>query len=198
MAMRACRGASVLELLVVVLLVGMATLVAAPSVAHLRSEARCAAGARVLAGVLQGERWASVALRKHRGVYFERDVEGWRYRIVEDGNRNGLRSAEIDRGVDRTVSGPRRLEHDVEGVRVGIPPTGVPEVPPGAATLAPGDDPVRFGRSDLVSFSPLGRSSSGTVYLTDGAGTAYAVVLFGPTVRVRVWRWDARAGRWAL
>ena len=55
---------------------------------------------------------------------------------------------------------------------------------------------MRFGRSDLVSFSPDGSASSGTLYVTDGRDGLYAVVLFGPTARVRVWRFDRRNGRW--
>jgi hypothetical protein len=60
------------------------------------------------------------------------------------------------------------------------------------------DDPIRFGRGDLVAFSPLGSSSSGTIYLTDGRSELWAVVLYGATARVRVWRFDRTAGRWRL
>jgi hypothetical protein len=55
---------------------------------------------------------------------------------------------------------------------------------------------VRFGRSTIVSFGPTGSASSGTVYVTDGLQGLYAVVLFGPTARLRVWRFDPVEGRW--
>ena len=77
-------------------------------------------------------------------------------------------------------------------VRIGLPSARVPEIPPGRAWLDPAD-PVQFGRSDLVAFGPFGSTSSGTLYLTDGTA-CWAVVLFGPTCRTRVWRWDARHG----
>jgi len=57
---------------------------------------------------------------------------------------------------------------------------------------------VRFGRSDLVSFSPFGSSSSGTLYVTDGRRGLFAVVLFGPTARLRVWRFRPEERRWTL
>jgi hypothetical protein len=57
---------------------------------------------------------------------------------------------------------------------------------------------VQFGRSDVVSFSPRGASSSGTLYVTDGKDALYAVVVFGPTVRLRVWRFLRREHRWTL
>jgi hypothetical protein len=57
---------------------------------------------------------------------------------------------------------------------------------------------VRFGRSDLISFSPGGSASSGTLYVTDGRRGFYAVVLFGPTARLRVWRYRPEERRWTL
>ena len=57
---------------------------------------------------------------------------------------------------------------------------------------------MRFGRSDLISFGPLGTASGGTLYLTDSRHRLYAVVLYGRTARVRVWRYDTREGRWKL
>jgi hypothetical protein len=57
---------------------------------------------------------------------------------------------------------------------------------------------VRFGRSDLVSFSPLGSASSGTIYVTDGRNALFAIVQFGPTSRLRVWRYRPLERRWTL
>jgi hypothetical protein len=64
--------------------------------------------------------------------------------------------------------------------------------------LVAGDDPVRFGRSDLVSFTPVGSASSGTLYVTDRRHALFAVVLFGPTARLRVWRFVPAERRWTL
>ena len=91
---------------------------------------------------------------------------------------------------------PHRLEDRVSGIRPGFPGDGPFPRISGPGTISNLDDPVQFGASNLISFSPLGRSSSGTLYLTDGRQQLYGVVLFGPTTRVRVWRYDARAGRW--
>jgi hypothetical protein len=60
----------------------------------------------------------------------------------------------------------------------------------------PGDDPIRFGRSDLVSFSPRGTSSSGTLYVSDGRLAAAAIVLYGGTGRIRIWVYDRERGAW--
>lgn len=193
------RGMTLIEALIVTALVGMALAVAVPALSSLREQGRTAAGARVLAMELHRMRWESVARRRAAGLWFARGPAGWEWHLVEDGNGNGLRTAEIASGVDTEISGPHRLHPRVEGVSLGFPPGGpFPEIPPGRGTIAGNDDPVRFGRSDLIAFSPLGRSSSGTLYVTDGGRGLYAIVLFGPSARVRVWRYDAQGGTWTL
>ena len=54
-------------------------------------------------------------------------------------------------------------------------------------------DPVRFGVSDILSFSPLGTATPGTFYLAGDAGQA-AVRVTGGSARVRLMVW--RSGRW--
>jgi hypothetical protein len=152
-----------------------------------------------MATMLSEQRWKSVAARRTRGLQFRKGPTGWSWREVEDGNGNGLRTAEIERGVDVVLTGDRTLESLVEHATLGFPPGGpYPEAPPGSELLAPGDDPIRFGRSDLVSFGAMGGASSGTLYVTDGRTALYAVVLFGPSTRLRVWRWIGEERRWTL
>jgi len=191
------RGMSLVETLVVVALVGILVLSAAPAVEHLRTAGRGDAAARHMAALFRRMRMEAVAVRRHRGLWFDRGPRGWRFRVVEDGNGNGLRTAEVRSGADPTRSGPHHLQDVVERVAPGFPGPGpYPAPPPGSGSLSDLDDPVKFGRSDLVSFSPLGRASSGTLYLDDGAGGLWAVVVFGPTTRVRLWRWDPRSRAW--
>jgi prepilin-type N-terminal cleavage/methylation domain-containing protein len=193
----ASRGYTIAELLAVLAIMAMAVAVALPAAAMLRDGGRAAAGARAMATLLSAERWKSVAAHRIQGLQFRQAGGAWSWREVEDGNGNGLRSAEITRGIDRVLTDDDTLERQVSDVRLGFPPGGTyPEAPPGTDTLSAGDDPVRFGRSDLVSFSPLGSSSSGTIYVTDGRSALYAIVLFGPTCRLRVWRYLPRERRW--
>lgn len=195
--MRRERGGTAAEILVVATLAGIAAAVALPAASRIRDAGRTEAGARYVATLFAAKRWEGVAGRRSVALHFERDGGGWVFREAEDGNGNGLRTDELRRGVDRYVGAPVRLESRVEGVRVGLlPDRSVPEAPPGNGVLPPDGDPVRFGVSDLVSFSPQGRSSSGTLYVTDGRGGLAAIVLFGPASRARVWRWREEEGRW--
>lgn len=197
--MAASRGYTLAELLAVLAIVAMAVAVAFPAAAMLRNGGRAAAGARAMATLLSAQRWKSVSGHRVRGLQFRKLGDAWSWREVADGNGNGLRSAEITRGVDPVLTPDDALERQVQDVRLGLPPGGpFPEAPPGTEVLSAGDDPVRFGRSDLVSFSPFGSASSGTLYVTDGHGALFAVVLFGPTARLRVWRYRPLERRWTL
>ncbi len=197
--MHATRGLTLVEILVVLALLAIATLIALPATGTLRERGRTEAGAREMALLLQADRWKAVAVRRSRGLWFERRGESWIWWEVEDGNGNGLRTAEVRDGTDRILSGPHRLEDLVPEVTLGFPPGGpFPEIPPTPGNIADTMDPIQFGRSDVVSFSPTGSASSGTLYVTDRRRGLGAVVLFGPTARVRVWRLDPITGRWTL
>lgn len=193
--MNGLRGTSLVEALAALALVGIGTILAGGGLSAVR-RAEVAAAARELAVTFHALRWRSVSEARAYGVRFLADGEGWRWVVVRDGNANGLRRAEIDAGVDPIVSGPHRLRG--RRARFGFPDVDrVPRIPPQGGSL-PLDDPLRLGASDLVSFTPIGRSSTGSIYLTDGARELYGVVLFGPGTRVRVWRYDVAAARWRL
>lgn len=193
------RGMTLIELAAVLALVTIASLLFVPSAMNMIAGAKAAAGAREMAMTLHALRWKSVAANRSHGLYFVRDERGWHWFVVHDGNGNGLRTAEVRGGIDPTLSGPHRLEESVDGIHLGFPPAQpLPRIPPRSGSIADPTDPVKFGRSNLVSFSPLGTASSGTLYLTDGRYGLRGVVLFGPTARVRVWRFDTREGLWKL
>ena len=59
-----------------------------------------------------------------------------------------------------------------------------------------GDDAIRFNSSDLASFSPMGGSTPGTVYLTDGQSQLAAVRVTGRTGKVKVVVYDFGAEVW--
>jgi hypothetical protein len=185
---------------VVALAVGsLAALAVVPALERRLGAARAAAGAAHLVTTLQGLRFKSVASGTAYGLLFGRDAAGWRWHVVRDGNANGLRAAEVHAGTDPIVSGPHRLDDVASGTRLGFPPgASIPELPPGTGRLQAPDDPIKIGQTEILAFTPLGSSSSGTLYVTDGRRELYAVVLFGRTVRLRVWRYDAQARQWKL
>ncbi len=120
----------------------------------------------------------------------------YQYADFTDGDGDGVRSDDIASGRDPSIGETRDLPSRYEGIDFGVLDTSIPEVPPGSGVLPPGADPVRFGRSDIITFTPHGTASSGTLYLSDGTSTVAAVVLYGATGRIRLWRFDRDRGSW--
>ena len=63
-------------------------------------------------------------------------------------------------------------------------------------TLEPGDDPLRIGNTSLLTFSPVGSATSGTLYVAAHRGPQMAIRVFGGTGRVRVLMFDAQTRQW--
>jgi len=118
------------------------------------------------------------------------------YSFFRDGDGDGIRADDIAAGRDVLIEGPRDLPSRYEGIDFGLIEISIPEVPPGTGVLPPAGDPVRFGRSDTITFTPRGTSSSGTLYVSDGRTSVVAVVLYGATGRIRICRFDRDLWRW--
>jgi hypothetical protein len=169
---------------------------AAPSLTGALWRYRVRAAAREVAADLA--RLRSVAVVTGQAVALRLNWSDGRYvlRIFRDGDGDGIRADDIAAGRDPLEEGPRDLPSRYEGVDFGLLDASIPEVPPGGGTLAPGSDPVRFGRSDTITFTPQGTSSSGTLYISDGRSAVMAIVVFGGSGRIRTCRFDADSYRW--
>ena len=113
------------------------------------------------------------------------------YRLYGDGDGDGVLTRDIESGVDPPLGPSRQLIHVGRHVRFGIP-LGPPPRDPGDPRRRLGNlqDPIRFNRSDLASFNPLGGSTPGSLYLTDGHDHLAVVRVSGRTGRVRVLIYD--------
>jgi hypothetical protein len=70
-------------------------------------------------------------------------------------------------------------------VRIGIDPA-----------LGLGTDPIRLSGTTLLSFSPYGTATAGTVYVLGRDGTQLAVRVLGVTGRTRVLRYQRSTNSW--
>ena len=82
-------------------------------------------------------------------------------------------------------------------VGFGFPP-GPPPRDPGdpGRRLRGTDDPIRFNRSDLASFNPVGTATPGTIYLTDHYFHLAAVRVYPLSGKVTVLTYDAETELW--
>jgi hypothetical protein len=194
---RSEAGHTLLELLTgSVLLLGLALLAARPL-----SEGTAALRLKLAAGELVGAlRTArSVALRDGVNVavkFRTRADGGVTFALYRDGDGDGVLNSDIRSGIDPEVAPPRPLAHFGRTAFFGFPPGPPPPDPADPRRRLVTTDPVRFNASDLASFGPLGTSTPGSLYLTDGRRGLVAVRLFGRTGKVRVAVYDAAERVW--
>jgi Tfp pilus assembly protein FimT len=168
----------------------------APAVSGMIRTHRLNGAARDMAVELQRARMEAVARGAYTGILFERSAGSDRWRLHQDGGDRGIHTSEIAAGIDAPIGRAYDLGARYQGVRIGIAATpAIPRIPPATGMLSPSDDPIAFGSSDIFSAAPTGETSSGTLYLTDGRDMR-AVVVYGATGRIRLWRFDAREGVW--
>lgn len=157
-------------------------------------EYRTASAARYLAARFRLARMEAVRRSAAVGLRFERDGATVRYAAFLDGNLNGVRTPDITRGVDLALDAPERIGDQFPGVSFGLH-AAVPAI--GAATATSGDrDPLQIGRSRIMTFTPDGTASSGTLYVRGRGATQFAVRVLGATGRTRVLRFDTGTRAW--
>ena len=184
-------GFTLIELLVAVALLMMLVSVAQPLVGQAIDELRTASAARYLAGRIAASRMDAIRRSRAVALRFQPAAPDYQFAAFVDGNGNGVRSAEIASGVDQPVGIPRRLADDFAHVRFGLE-IGRPDVDGVRNASADG---VRVGTSRILTVSPDGTATSGTLYVL-GRRAQYAVRVLGATGRTRVLKYDTGARAW--
>lgn len=126
------------------------------------------------------------------GLVFRRETDGgWTILVAVDGDGDGIRSDDLDRGRDRVVGRPLRLAAGEASPGI-LRSARVPD-PSGTGWLGGNpEDPVRAGRGDIITFTPAGTATPASVFLTDHRQRMRVLRVYGPTARARslVWRVD--------
>ena len=126
-------------------------------------------------------------------MQFTQTANGYSYAVYLDGNRNGVLTKDIQKGTDVAIGAVERLPEQFTGVEFGAIP-GLPPVDSGGTP--PGSDPIRLGAGSLASFTAVGTSTSGTVYIRGARGAQYAVRVFGETGKTRIMKFDPGTRLW--
>jgi hypothetical protein len=133
------------------------------------------------------KRNAEVALR------FDPDELGLVAAFV-DGDGDGVLQRDIDAGTDQRLAPATRLDETFDAVEIAIA-DDMPD-PDGGSALIAGSDPVRIGPTNFLSFSPLGNSTSGSIYLAGRGGQQACVRILGATGRARVLWFNPATRQW--
>jgi hypothetical protein len=189
---RAGAGFTAVELLLSVAVVVTVTGVAIPLTTSALDELRAAMAARYVAGTIVGARLDALQRSARVGLRFEAAGSDYAFATYMDGNRNGVRTAEILDGTDPPLKPRARLADHFGDVRFGLG-AGVPDLD-GARQLEEADG-VRIGTPRILTLDPNGTATPGTLYIR-GRRSQYAVRVLGATARTRIFRYHAGAHGW--
>jgi len=186
-------GYSLIELLFVMSAAATAGGIAIPSLLTALDDYRTAGAVRYISTRIQRTRMEAVSRSTNAAMQFIQVGAGYSYGIYVDGNGDGVRTLDIKNGIDRRLGAIERLPDNYAGVDFGLLP-GLPPVDPGSP--APGTDPIKLGSSNLLSYSSIGTSSSGSVYVRGRGKVQYVIRILGDTGRTRVLKFDPYAHQW--
>jgi len=189
------RGTSLPELLVVLLILGLVSSLSLPALRDLLAEEGLATAAREVSAVLTAARERAVFQGADVGVKWISSGGDLVLSVYQDGNGNGVTTADIRKGIDRLVAGPYWLRGKYPGISFSFVP-GFDGLDPGGAPIGDLADPLRFGRSDICSFSPLGKASPGSVYLSNRQRRQAAVRVTPLNAKIQIFTWHGKKLKW--
>lgn len=184
-------GTSLIDLIVALAVAAVLAGLAAPVAAHAVDAGRARQAAGFVAAQMRLARQQAVFTARSVGLVFEQAGGRWTFSVCTDGNGNGLRRADISAGRDTCDDGPHDIGVAFRGMAIAVDPQL-----PGPDDEAGTSDPVRFGSSDIASFSPAGTCTAGTLFLRSEMGAQFAVRVANVTGRTRLLRYDSGAGKW--
>ena len=163
-------GFTLLELMLALGLFLVLAGMAVPQVLSGLDRSRARAAARYLAARMALARSQAVARSSTVAVRFSGEAGNVSFATYVDGNRNGVRSSDIDAGIDTLLESPRALSDLFPGITISS---------------------SSFGSSGILSFTSAGTATPGTLYIRGRDGTRYALRVLGATGRTRVLQYDA-------
>jgi prepilin-type N-terminal cleavage/methylation domain-containing protein len=187
------RGFTLLELMTVIAIIAVIS-GAAVSFAHsMIDRSRTSAAASYMSSRIALARFEAVKRSAFVAIQFVDTPDGYLFRTYFDGNHNGVLSRDIARGIDRPITTELRLDQQFPGVVFGIYPAVTAIDPTEPLNL---NDPIQIGNSTLMSFSPNGSCTAGTLYIRGPRANQFAVRVLGITGRSRILHFDFQEQKW--
>jgi prepilin-type N-terminal cleavage/methylation domain-containing protein len=183
-------GYTLLELLFVMAVAATLAGVALPLWSNAVDHMNTSAAARYLAGRIALARLDAVRRSTVVGLRFDPQGPDYVYRVLVDGNGNGLRAADVTAGIDTPLGPAERLSDQFRGVSLGLIP-GIPDLSGGSGN----PNGVRIGSTPFLSLTPIGTATGGALYVR-GPRTQFAIRILGATGRTRVFYFDPGLRQW--
>lgn len=180
------RGHSLLELVAVLAILLLFIAIALPAFANIGRKRALRAAVAELRGVFAHTRSRAITRSLHCGLKFTKVAGTWQFGVYQDGDGDGIRNDDITKKVDRLVDRPRNVFRESSIVTIGLLPFNIKD--PDGDPLPSTKSPVAFNTTTIASFSPLGTSTPGSIYITDGRDL-WCVRVYGATAKLRTLRY---------
>ncbi len=192
------RGYQLIELLIAMAVSSLVLVLGIPPLLSLAAGLRVELAAAEVASTFHVARAYAIRHDANVGLKFQVDGDGTvTWALFRDGDGDGVLTADILSGDDPQVLPRTRIAHLGRQIHFGFPPGRAPRDPGDPRRRLSGlDDPIRFNRSDIAAFTPLGTATPGTVYVTDGMRHLSAARVFGRTGRIGCLVYDVVRERW--
>lgn len=185
------NGYTLIELLITVAIIGMVASIALPNFHRMRNKMALRAAAGELRSTFHEVRMRALSRGANTGLKFEQIAGQWHFSAYEDGDGDGVRNDDIKKGTDKRITAPRVVFPQARNITIGLLEIPVKD--------ADGDlvkSPVTFNNSTICSFSPMGESTPGTIYITNRAGDLWCVRVYGASAKIRTLRYDREIKKW--
>lgn len=190
---RSDAGYSLMELLMALVLIVTISAIAIPQILSAVDDFRTYGAARYMSSRLHRARMEAVVRSANAAMRFSYVQGSYVYAVYLDGNRDGVRSVDIQRRIDREIHQRERLPDLFPGVDFGT----VADLPPvDPASPPPGGDPIKFGSTNMAAFTALGTSTPGSLYIRGRRDAQYVIRVFGQTGKIRVLKFNPRTRKW--
>lgn len=183
------HGLSLVELTVAMAISALLMLIGLQSIEGAKRAYALNSATSELRATIMYVRTLAIARDRNVAIRFRAEERGWTWTVYEDGDGDGVRNDDIQKGKDRQILPTRRFQYGPAGI--GLPSSPVSD-PLAAGKKLQARPPVRFNASMLCSFSRQGEVTNGSVVLSDGTH-ATIVRLHGTSGRIEVWRWNGKA-----
>ena len=183
------------EVTIVLAVVSILVMISAPAVSELATQLSVRSATMELSAVFLRARARAVFERRNVGIRWISVAGDVSYTIYDDLNGNGVLTEDIRKGIDRPVVGPISMQKRYPGITFTFLPK-FDARDPGGEKIGDLADPVRFGRSDICTFSPLGDSSPGSIYLSNGRNRQAVVRISPQTGKIQVYEWAKARKTW--
>ena len=179
------HGISLIEIVMILAVIAVTLAVSVPAFDNLLSRHALVCVSHEFHGALRRCRQIAVTKNRYYGIKFIFVNGELLYGVFEDGDGDGLRTRDMEEGVDPMIKPYTTMQLAHGKIRPGLLHPDIPDIYDGGPIHNP-NDPVKFGRGNICSFSPLGACTPGTLYLTDGVDLQAAVRIYGTTAMSRI------------